>query len=178
MGLLFRSGSLEPRPRATDQVAIDRPPWAFACLLPRPSSADRRFAIENDLGRRRRPVAGDFGVPITDGPKTRECCKDLRVIDLPGVERLQQDFNECSAAVRVFAVLSPTCPECLVGYELVSQMAPTAIRLVLWTAMLEGDSASVVSTLIGDDGDCTHYWEDDGWPVFDTTTSASWPGSV
>jgi hypothetical protein len=104
-------------------------------------------------------------VPAKEGPQAREYCNDRWVIDLPGVERLQRDFNECSAAVRVFAVLSPTCPECLFGYELVSKVVPTATRLVLWTAMREGDSASVVSALIGNDRDCTHYWEDEGWPV-------------
>ena len=116
-------------------------------------------------GQAAESIAGVDGSPSKDGPQTHECCHDRRVIDLPGVERLQRDFNQYPRAVRVFAVLSPTCPDCLVGYELVSHMAPTTVRLLLWTAMRDGDSASVVSTLIGDDRDCNHYWEDDGWPV-------------
>jgi hypothetical protein len=64
----------------------------------------------------------------------------------------------------VLAVLSPTCPECLAGYELLLRMPPITTRLVLWTAMTDGDSVSTVATLIDDDN-CTHYWEDEGWPV-------------
>ena len=65
----------------------------------------------------------------------------------------------------MLAVLSPTCPECLAGYELLSRMPPTAIRLVLWTAIKAGDSLSAVATLIGNDRHCAHYWEDEGWPI-------------
>jgi hypothetical protein len=93
------------------------------------------------------------------------CCKDHRVTVLPGVDRLRGDFNEWSNAVRVLAVLSPTCQECLAGYELLLRMPPATTRLVLWTAMKDGDSISTVATLIDDDKHCTHYWEDEGWPV-------------
>jgi hypothetical protein len=90
---------------------------------------------------------------------------DRRVIGLAAVDRLQLDFNESSGAVRVLAVLSPTCPECLAGYELLSRMPPTAIRMVLWTAIKDGDSVSAVAPLIGDDEHFAHYWEEEGWPV-------------
>ena len=65
----------------------------------------------------------------------------------------------------MLAVLSPTCPECLAGYELLSRMSPTVSRLVLWTAIKDGDSVSAVATLIGGDQQFAHYWEDEGWPV-------------
>ena len=98
-------------------------------------------------------------------PITREACNDRRVIGLPGVDRLQQDFNESSGTVRVLAVVSPTCPECLAGYELLSRMSPTVTCLVLWTAIKDGDSVSAVAMLIGADQHFAHYWEDEGWPV-------------
>ena len=65
----------------------------------------------------------------------------------------------------MLAVLSATCPECLAGYELLLRMPPAATRLVLWTAMKDGDSVDTVVTLIADDKHCTHYWENEGWPV-------------
>lgn len=65
----------------------------------------------------------------------------------------------------MLAVLSPTCPDCLKGYELVSQMASGCICLVLWTAMRQGDSVCVADALIDPDRRCTHYWENEGWPV-------------
>ncbi len=37
--------------------------------------------------------------------------------------------------------------------------------MVLWTAMLDGDSAGTAAALIGSDRRCVHYWEDDGRPV-------------
>ena len=106
------------------------------------------------------------------------CCKDHRVTVFPGVDRLRGDFNEWSNAVRVLAMLSPTCQECLAGYELLLRMPPATTRLVLWTAMKDGDSISTVATLIDDDKHCTHYWEDEGWPVSTRLTSTSWLGSA
>jgi hypothetical protein len=82
-----------------------------------------------------------------------------------GVERLQQDFNQESDALRVLAVLSPTCPNCLEGYEMMTQMSAGPTCLVLWTAMIEGDSAHTATQLIGSDRRCAHYWEDEGWPL-------------
>ena len=87
------------------------------------------------------------------------------MIDLAGIEQLQQDFNHQSDTVRVLAVLSPTCPNCLEGYELVSQIPGGPACMVLWTAMREADTAEEAAKLISSDRRCSHYWETDGWPV-------------
>jgi hypothetical protein len=78
----------------------------------------------------------------------------------------------------VLAVLSPTCPDCLAGYELLSRMSPTVSRLVLWTALKDGDSVSAVATLISGDQHFARYREDEGWLRLDKTTSAPWLGSL
>jgi len=80
-----------------------------------------------------------------------------------GVHRLQHDFNQSFESVRVLAVLSPTCPNCLEGYEMLSRMPPGPKCLVLWTAMLAGDSAAVAAERSGHR--CAHYWEEEDWPV-------------
>jgi hypothetical protein len=84
---------------------------------------------------------------------------------LADVGKLCREFNRSSENLRVLAVLSPTCPDCIAGYELVSQMPAGPTRMVLWTAMREGDSADVAARLIGSDRRCSHYWETEGWPV-------------
>jgi hypothetical protein len=82
-----------------------------------------------------------------------------------GIQRLKDDFNQWSETARVLAVLSPTCPDCLEGYEMMVKM-PTGPRcLVLWTAMLPGDSTGAAAQHGLADHRCTHYWEDQGWPV-------------
>jgi hypothetical protein len=86
------------------------------------------------------------------------------VAHLHGVERLRQDFNQWSDTLRVLSVVSPIYPNCLEGYELVSQMPAGPTSLVLWTAMLDGDSARVASNQVGSDRRSTHYWEGEGWP--------------
>jgi hypothetical protein len=48
-----------------------------------------------------------------------------------GVHRLQHDFNQSFESVRVLVVLSPTCPNCLEGYEMLSRMPPGPKCLVL-----------------------------------------------
>ena len=80
-------------------------------------------------------------------------------------KRLRQDFNQWSDAVRVISVVSPTCPNCLEGYELVSRTPAGPTSLVLWTAMLDGDSTRFAFERIGSDRRSTHYWEGEGWPV-------------
>lgn len=87
------------------------------------------------------------------------------MIDLAGVGQLQRDFNQHSEKVRVLAVLSPTCPDCHTGYELLLNMPAGPACMVLWTAMREGDTAEVAAKLIGSDRRCSHYWETQGWPV-------------
>ena len=42
-------------------------------------------------------------------------------------------------------------------------LGPTC--LVLWTAMLPGDSAGVAAERGHSDDRCGHYWEDASWPV-------------
>ena len=70
-----------------------------------------------------------------------------------------------SGTLRVLSVLSPTCPNCLEGYELVSHMPAGLTSFVLWTAMLEGDSPRAACDQIGSDRRSSHYWEDEGWPI-------------
>ena len=82
-----------------------------------------------------------------------------------GVHRLQHDFNQSSATLRVLAVLSPTCPHCLQGYEMLSNMPAGPKCLVLWTAMLAGDSADVAAAQGRSSHRCAQYWEEEGWPV-------------
>jgi hypothetical protein len=82
-----------------------------------------------------------------------------------GVQRLQHDFNQLSDTLRVLAVLSPTCPHCFEGYEMLLAMPPAANCLVLWTAMLAGDSADVAAERGHFDHRCAQYWEDASWPV-------------
>ena len=81
------------------------------------------------------------------------------------VEQLRRDFNQWSDTSRVLSVLSPTCPNCLEGYRLVSQMPAGPTSLVLWTAMLDGDSSLAATDQIGSDRRSTHYWEGERWPV-------------
>jgi hypothetical protein len=82
-----------------------------------------------------------------------------------GVHRLQRDFNQSSDTLRVLAVLSPTCSHCLEGYELLMRMPSGPNCLVLWTAMLIGDSVDVAAEQGLSDYRCTQFWEEAGWPV-------------
>jgi hypothetical protein len=75
------------------------------------------------------------------------------VTHLHRVEQLRRDFNQWSDTSRVLSVLSPTCPNCLEGYRLVSQMPAGPTSLVLWTAMLDGDSSLAATDQIGE---CAH----------------------
>lgn len=84
---------------------------------------------------------------------------------LSGIEWLQTEFNQWSGTSRLLAVLSPTCPHCLAGYELILRMPEGPLCMVMWTAMLEGDSPRAASALITSDRRCVHYWEDEGWPI-------------
>jgi hypothetical protein len=85
-------------------------------------------------------------------------CHDRSVTLHGGVNRLQHDFNQSSETLRVLAVLSPTCPQCLEGYEMLSGMPAGPKCLVLWTAMLVGDSADIAAERGGSDHPCAHYW--------------------
>lgn len=92
-------------------------------------------------------------------------CHDHSVTLQGGVHRLQLDFNQLSETLRVLAVLSPTCPHCLEGNEMLSRMPAGPNCLVLWTAMLAGDSPDVAAEQGRSDDRCTQYWEEADWPV-------------
>jgi hypothetical protein len=65
----------------------------------------------------------------------------------------------------VLAVLSPTCPHCVEGYEMLLRMPSGLNCLVLWTPILAGDSAEVAAEQGQSDLRCVHYWEEASWPV-------------
>ena len=48
---------------------------------------------------------------------------------------------------------------------MLSRMPAGPKCLVLWTAMLAGDSADVAAERGSSDHRCAHYWEEEGWPV-------------
>jgi len=82
-----------------------------------------------------------------------------------GVHRLRYDFNQSVETLRVLAVLSPTCPRCLEGYEMLSRVPEGPNCLVLWTAILAEDSADVAAEQGRADHHSSQYWEEEGWPV-------------
>lgn len=82
-----------------------------------------------------------------------------------GVHRLQHGFNQSSPMLRVLADLSPTCPHCLEGYEMLERMPAGPKCMVLWTAILAGDSADVAAEEGRSDQRFAQYWEEEGWPL-------------
>ncbi|MFQ5951394.1 MAG: hypothetical protein ACE5KH_04860 [Candidatus Geothermarchaeales archaeon] len=61
-------------------------------------------------------------------------------------ERIREEFNRSSLAVRVLAILSPTCPPCLYGKEVMKEIfdefSTDKLRgFVVWIPMLTGDDA-------------------------------------
>lgn len=71
--------------------------------------------------------------------------KELRIYEL------KEQFNRSKQKVRVLAILSPTCPECLRGFEMVKvllgRFPSSDLRVFLmWIPMLEEDNLEAAIT--------------------------------
>jgi hypothetical protein len=61
------------------------------------------------------------------------------------LDPLVAQFNALQYAPRLLASLSPTCPECLYGAEVICQVidvVPDLQALVIWLPMLDGDTSA------------------------------------
>lgn len=79
----------------------------------------------------------DFSVAETSGP----------AMETVEAEALRTAFNEAKEEVRLIAVLSPTCPGCVRGHEVVRKIFEQhdTVRLkgfIVWLPMLAGDDAA------------------------------------
>jgi len=67
------------------------------------------------------------------------------LIELHLIKKLMEQFNRSNQKVRVIAILSPTCPECLIGFEMVKTLLnkfprDDLIVFLIWIPMLDADS--------------------------------------
>ncbi|MDH2901263.1 MAG: hypothetical protein PXY39_09850 [archaeon] len=84
------------------------------------------------------------------------------------LEDLIDQFNSSEDSIRVLAIVSPTCPDCLVGFEIVKRLFTrfdsNKLRgFVIWIAMLEGDdeqTARIKSESV-EDSRITQFWDYD-----------------
>ncbi|MFQ5872091.1 MAG: hypothetical protein ACE5IB_08035 [Candidatus Geothermarchaeales archaeon] len=66
-------------------------------------------------------------------------------MDELGIDELREQFNQSRQGVRVLAILSPTCPPCLYGKEVVKELfdefdSDSLRGFVVWIPMLSEDN--------------------------------------
>lgn len=69
----------------------------------------------------------------------------MAVEELHPIKELIEQFNRSNQKVRVITILSPTCPECLRGFEMVKTLldkfpSDDLIVFLIWIPMLDDDS--------------------------------------
>lgn len=67
------------------------------------------------------------------------------------LDELMEQFNSSQDSIRVLAIVSPTCPECLQGFEMIKELFAKfdsrKIRgFIIWIGMLEKDNEQVAQT--------------------------------
>ena len=67
--------------------------------------------------------------------------------------------------LRVLAVLSPTCPYCFEGYEMLLRMPLGPHCLVLWTANASRGLCGCAAERGHSDHRSAQYWEEANWPI-------------
>jgi hypothetical protein len=81
-------------------------------------------------------------------------------------EELIDQFNLSEDSVRVIAILSPTCEDCLVGFEAVRRLfarfdSKKLRGFILWIAMLREDNEQIANTRseTNQDQRITQFWD-------------------
>lgn len=82
------------------------------------------------------------------------------------LEDLIDQFNSSEDSIRVLAIVSPTCQDCLVGFEIVKRLftrfdSKNIRGFVIWIAMLEGDDEEIAKrgSETFRDPRITHFWD-------------------
>ena len=82
------------------------------------------------------------------------------------LEDLIDQFNSSEDSIRVLVIVSPTCQDCLVGFETVKRLfarfdSKKLRGYVIWIAMLEGDDEEIAkrNSETFRDPRITHFWD-------------------
>jgi len=116
--------------------------WESLGLLPRAALILLALAAAAEA----RPLPRDPAA-FTLRPTTAAALQPGATHPLPALEasRLQSEFNRAARKVRLVAILSPTCPYCRHGYEVVASLlrqypSEELEALIVWLPILPGDN--------------------------------------
>ena len=84
------------------------------------------------------------------------------------LEELMEQFNSSQDSIRIVTIVSPTCPECLQGFEVVKKLFQrfdtNKMRgFIIWIPMLEKDDeqAAQAKSVTFEDHKITQLWDQD-----------------
>jgi hypothetical protein len=82
------------------------------------------------------------------------------------VQDLVNNFNSSGESVRVLAIVSPSCKDCIFGFEAIKKLferySSSKLRgIIIWTAMLQGDNEKTAKTMSEgiQDERIEQYWD-------------------
>ena len=90
---------------------------------------------------------------------------DSALVDLSGLGDLKDQFNQDTGVPRILILLSPSCPECLLGASRVQQVVLDAnpdadLRVyVVWADVIIVDNRRSVDPSVMPDPRALHYWD-------------------